>query len=208
MHKNLTKEELFNTISHGIGALLSVVGLVFLLHQNTNKTSYSTISILVYRSTLISMFTISSFYHAVSKESIKRVFRILDHINIYFLIAGTYTPVAIITLVTGNGWSIFFYVWSIAILGATLKLFFTGRYEFISLFLYLAMGWSIVLDFQNLLDNTTALGLKLLLLGGGFYTFGILFYAIERIPFNHFIWHLFVIAGATSHWFYIFLNVV
>ncbi|MGB3151209.1 MAG: hemolysin III family protein [Maribacter sp.] len=205
---NIPREELSNTISHGIGGLLSILGLILLLNHNTNKTEYAVFSIILYGITLISMFFVSSLYHAVSKNTLKRVLRILDHINIYFLIAGTYTPVALITLERGNGWSIFFYVWLIALMGTILKLFFTGKYEFMSLLLYLVMGWLIVLDFQNLLDNTSEFGVGLLFLGGGFYTFGILFYAIEKIPYNHFIWHLFVLAGAISHWLFIFLGVV
>ncbi|MDX1766873.1 MAG: hemolysin III family protein, partial [Arenibacter troitsensis] len=138
----------------------------------------------------------------------KNRLRILDHISIYFLIAGTYTPVALLMLEKGNGWLLFYTVWGIAALGALMKLFYTGKYEFISLLLYLVMGWLIVLDLDNLLNNTTTIGLGTLFLGGAFYTLGIIFYAIERIPYNHFIWHLFVLGGAISHWFFILIDVV
>jgi hemolysin III len=108
----------------------------------------------------------------------------------------------------GNGWLLFYIVWGIAAVGTLMKLFYTGKYEFISLLLYLVMGWLIVLDLDNLLSNTTTIGLGTLFLGGAFYTLGILFYAMERIPYNHFIWHLFVLGGAISHWFFILIDVV
>ncbi len=154
------------------------------------------------------MFVVSTLYHAVQSSKLKRRLRILDHITIYFLIAGTYTPLTVITLESGNGWYIFYTVWGIAALGTVLKLFYTGKYELVSLLLYLAMGWLIVIDFENLLERTTSLGIWLLFIGGAFYTLGILFYAWERIPYNHFIWHLFVLGGAMSHWFFIYKSVI
>ncbi|VXB98288.1 PAQR family membrane homeostasis protein TrhA [Maribacter litoralis] len=206
--KLLDKEERFNAISHGVGAVLATVALFILLSANTYKSAYATFAIIIYSISLISMLTMSTVYHAVDDKVWKMRTRILDHINIYYLIAGTYTPVALITLVNGNGWLIFFIVWGIAAIGTILKLFFTGKFEMVSLLLYLAMGWLIVLDFQNLVDNTSELGIQLLMLGGLFYTIGILFYAVRRIPYNHFIWHLFVLGGAISHWFFIYLDVI
>lgn len=206
--KFLEKEEKFNTISHGIGALLAIVGMVLLIKSNSHKSEYATWGIVIYSLSLISMLLISTIYHAVDNKIWKLRIRILDHINIYYLIAGTYTPVALITLINGNGWLIFFAVWGIAIVGTILKLFFTGKYEIVSLLLYLAMGWLIVFDFENLVDNTSELGIQLLMLGGAFYTIGIVFYAVRKIPYNHFVWHLFVLAGAICHWFFIYLDVI
>ncbi|KKN99928.1 hypothetical protein LCGC14_0133490 [marine sediment metagenome] len=205
---SLDKEEKFNTISHGIGAFLAIIGMVVLLYYNTDKSPYATWGIVIYSISLISMLFVSTVYHAVDNRIWKLRMRILDHINIYYLIAGTYTPVALITLINGNGWQIFFTVWAIATVGTILKLFFTGKYEIVSLLLYLLMGWLIVFDFQNLVDNTTDKGIQLLILGGAFYTIGIIFYAVRRIPCNHFIWHLFVLFGAISHWFFIYLDVI
>ena len=202
-----TEEEL-NAISHGLGVILGVFGLFFLLDQNTQKTTYATFSIIVYSLCFIVLFTASTLYHSVSNFNLKQKFRVIDHISIYLLIAGTYTPVALINLEAGNGWLIFYIVWAFALIGTILKIFFTGKFEVISLLLYLAMGWLIVLDFQNLLDNTSTLGIQLLFLGGAFYTLGIIFYAWKRMPYNHFIWHLFVLGGAISHWFFIFYDVV
>ncbi|MDO6472310.1 hemolysin III family protein [Maribacter sp. 1_MG-2023] len=205
---SLEKEEKFNTISHGIGALIAIVGMVLLFQGNNHKSEYATLGIVIYSLSLISMLSISTIYHAVDNKVWKLRMRILDHINIYYLIAGTYTPVALITLINGNGWLIFFAVWGIASVGTILKLFFTGKFEIISLLLYLVMGWLIVFDFQNLVDNTSELGIQLLMLGGAFYTIGIIFYTVRRIPYNHFIWHLFVLAGAICHWFFIYLDVI
>ena len=201
-------EERLNAISHGIGALLSIMGMLLLLLKNSEKSEYATTSIVIYSISLIAMMLVSAFYHASNKRKTKRVLRILDHINIYFLIAGTYTPVALITLINGNGWTIFYTVWAIAALGTFFKIFYTGKLEFLSLLLYIAMGWLIVLDFENLLDYTPSLGIKLLFLGGAFYTLGIVFYALRKIPYNHFIWHLFVLGGAISHWLMIYLCVI
>ena len=202
------KEEKLNTISHGLGAALAVAGMFLLLSQNSNKTDYAGLSIVIYSLTLISMFGVSTAYHYSKNRKLKRRLRILDHINIYFLIAGTYTPVVLITLINGNGWTILYAVWGIAALGTLFKLFYTGKFESLSLLLYVVMGWLIVLDFDNLIDYTPSLGIRLMFLGGAFYTLGIIFYAIERIPYNHFIWHLFVLGGAISHWLMIYLSVV
>ncbi len=202
------REEKLNTLSHGVGILLGFIGLYLLLTNNSHKSPYDSISIVIYGMSIIALFAASTFYHYVSNPQIKEKLRILDHICIYFLIAGTYTPVALITLVHGNGWTIFYTVWGIAILGVLFKLFFTGKYEIVSLLLYLAMGWLIVFDFQNLLGHTSYLGLSLLFAGGMFYTLGIIFYAVERIPYNHLIWHFFVLGGCISHWLFIYYDVV
>lgn len=202
------KEELLNTISHAVGAILGIIGLFLLLSKNSEKTSYATISIVIYSITFISMFLASSFYHYVSDPHLKKKLRVVDHINIYFLIAGTYTPISLIMLADGKGWVIFYPVWAIAAVGTLLKLFLTGKFEILSLVLYLAMGWLVVYDFDNILESTSAQGIQLLVLGGAFYTVGIIFYAIKRIPYNHFIWHLFVLSGAVSHWLMIYNHII
>jgi len=202
------KEELLNTISHAVGAIFGIVGLFLLLYKNSEKTSYATICIVVYSLTFISMFLASSLYHYVKKPELKRKLRVVDHINIYFLIAGTYTPISLIMLIDGKGWDIFYIVWGIAAVGTLLKLFLTGKFEILSLVLYLAMGWLVVYDFDSIQAYSTSQGIQLLFLGGAFYTLGIIFYAIDRIPYNHFIWHLFVLGGAVSHWLMIYGHVI
>lgn len=204
----LEKEEKLNTLSHALGIILGLIGFVVLYLINDGHNSYGIFSISVYSFTFVLLFTASTLYHRVRDPKLKNKLRILDHISIYFLIAGTYTPVALIMLEKGNGWLLFYTVWGIAAVGTLMKLFYTGKYEFISLLLYLIMGWLIVLDLENLLGQTTTIGLGTLFLGGAFYTIGILFYAIERIPYNHFIWHLFVLGGAISHWCFILIDVL
>jgi hemolysin III len=202
------KEEILNTISHGLGAFFGLIGVFFLLSKNSDKTSFATISIVIYSITFLSMFVASSLYHYVSNLELKNKLRVVDHINIYFLIAGTYTPICLITLIHGKGWTIFYIVWGITAIGTVLKLFFTGKFEVLSLILYVAMGWLVVYDFDSIMEYTSIQGVQLLFLGGVFYTLGIIFYAVDRIPYNHFIWHLFVLAGAISHWLMIYHHVI
>jgi hemolysin III len=202
------REEKLNAISHALGAVLGIIGFFLLLRHNAHKTPYAGISIIIYSMALVILFTASTIYHSVSRVHLRRGFRILDHISIYLLIAGTYTPVALIGLIHGNGWPLFYTVWGIAAIGTLFKLFYTGKYEWLSLLLYLVMGWLIIFDFQYLKEQSSTFGIQMLFLGGAFYTIGILFYSIRRIPFNHFIWHLFVLGGAFCHWLYIYLDVI
>ncbi|WP_340067025.1 PAQR family membrane homeostasis protein TrhA [Ascidiimonas aurantiaca] len=202
------REEIWNSVSHGLGVLLGMAGLFILLFNDSEKTPYSTMSIVVYSISVILLYLSSTIYHAVTHVRWKRLFRKLDHISIYFLIAGTYTPVALITLEKGSGWFIFIIVWAIALGGTVLKIFYTGRFEKLSLFLYLAMGWLIIFDLNGLMAQTTSHGLQLLMLGGLFYTVGVVFYVIQKIPYNHVIWHFFVLGGSVSHFFFILTDVI
>jgi hemolysin III len=200
-------EELLNTISHAIGALLGIAGLVILLVQR-DEAPWSLFSVLVYGISIIILFTASTLYHAARTEARKHYFRIVDHLSIYLLIAGTYTPVLLLLLPESKGWELFWVVWGIAAFGVVLKLFFTGRFEVFSTLLYLVMGWLIVFDFNALVSTMESGGLMLLMAGGIAYTVGIVFYAIRKIPFNHVIWHVFVLAGAICHYLMILLFVV
>jgi hemolysin III len=201
-------EEKLNAASHAIGALFGITALILLIIFETQKTHNSLISVIVYGISIIVLFTASTLYHSAKTESKKYYFRIIDHISIYLLIAGTYTPVLLITLEQSLGWTLFYTVWGIALFGVILKLFFTGRFEVFSTLLYLAMGWLIVFDFTNLSNLMHSNGILLLFAGGLSYTIGIVFYVVEKIPYNHVIWHLFVLAGAIFHFFMIFLYVI
>lgn len=201
-------EEKLNAVSHAIGAVFGIVALILLIVFETKNTEYSLASVIIYGVSIIVLFTASTFYHSVKSESKKHYFRIVDHISIYLLIAGTYTPVLLITLEQSLGWTLFYVVWGIAAFGVILKVFFTGKFEIFSTLLYLAMGWLIVFDFTNLSNLIHSNGILFLFAGGLAYTVGILFYAIEKIPYNHVIWHLFVLAGAIFHFFMIFLFVI
>ena len=202
------KEEQYNVITHALGIVLSIVALVLLLIFDGEKSPFSTLGIILYAFSMLFLYSASTLYHAIRHEKWKHSMRKLDHIGIYFLIAGTYTPVALISLVNRSGWWLFWTVWGIAFIGTILKLFFTGKFEKLSLILYLAMGWLIVFDIQNVWEIQSALGLSLLALGGFFYTAGTLFYTKESIPYNHAIWHLFVLAGSVSHFCFIFFDVI
>ncbi len=202
------KEERLNAISHAFGILLGIVGFYLMGKNSYDHQKYVGFSIIVYSCSIILLFTASTLYHSVHLNPLKARLRILDHISIYYLIAGTYTPVALITLSDGNGWLIFYLIWGIALLGTVLKVFYTGRFEVFSLMLYLFMGWLIIFDITNLVESTSTNGLILLSMGGAFYTGGIFFYVKKSIPYNHLIWHLFVLGGAISHWFYIYCEVL
>ncbi|NJX16646.1 PAQR family membrane homeostasis protein TrhA [Tamlana crocina] len=208
MRKQTPLEEKLNAISHAIGALFGIVALVVLILFDTHKTAHSLLSAIIYGTSIIVLFTASTFYHATKNESRKHIFRILDHISIYFLIAGTYTPVLLISLLNSKGWTLFYTVWGIALFGIILKLFFTGKFEVFSTLLYLVMGWLIVFDFSQLSEVMHSNGILLLFAGGMAYTLGIVFYVVERILFNHVIWHLFVLAGAICHFFMIYFYVI
>lgn len=208
MHKQTPFEEKLNAISHGIGAILGLLGLFLLLIYNNQKSQWSLFSILVYGTSIIVLFGVSALYHATKQEKLKHTFRVLDHISIYFLIAGTYTPVLLLILPNSLGIPLFWVVWGIALFGVILKLFFTGKFETFSVLLYLVMGWLIVFDFSTLYQIMPLNGIILLAAGGLAYTLGIVFYAIDKIPYNHVIWHLFVLAGAIFHYFMVLWYVV
>ena len=200
-------EEKWNTISHAVGAIMGIFGLIGLLIYNENEP-WSVFSIVVYGVSIVVLFSASALYHAMKTEDKKRKFRIIDHISIYLLIAGTYTPVVLLLLLDSKGWLLFSLVWGIALVGAILKLFYTGKFGFLSTLLYLVMGWLIVLDFQALELAMNQDGLHLLWAGGAFYTIGIIFYAVKKIPFHHVIWHFFVLGGAICHYFMVLNHVI
>ncbi len=201
-------EEQLNTLTHSIGAVLGIAGLILLIIYYDAASDHGLFSVMVYGISIIILFLASSFYHAVRKPRTKNFLRVVDHMSIYLLIAGTYTPVLLLILNDSRGWPLFWFIWGIAAMGIILKLFFTGRYEMFSTLLYLVMGWMIVFDFTALIEQMPSGGLIFLIAGGLSYTLGIVFYIFERIPFNHVIWHLFVLGGAVCHYFMIFFYVI
>jgi len=207
MNKQLPLEEKLNAITHGVGAFLGIIGLGFLIYYDTNKTPFSLFSVIVYGSSVVILFTASTLYHLAIDQKKKYYLRITDHISIYFLIAGTYTPVLLISLIESLGWILFYLVWAITALGIVMKLFFTGKFEVFSTLMYLAMGWLIVFDLSSLADKINE-GMVFLIAGGVAYTVGVVFYTFERIPYNHVIWHLFVLIGAFCHFLMIFNYVI
>ncbi|MGM5470363.1 PAQR family membrane homeostasis protein TrhA [Flavobacteriaceae bacterium LMO-SS05] len=200
-------EERLNAWTHGIGTGLGVLGLVLLL-MYCDSGVLDIFSVTVYGISMIILFLASTLYHSVQDEKRRHYFRIVDHISIYLLIAGSYTPVTLILLPDSRGWLLFGLVWGIAAFGVILKLFFTGRFEIFSTLLYLIMGWLIVFDFTALVESMSANGVFLLFAGGLFYTVGIVFYAIHKIPYNHVIWHFMVLGGAICHFLMMFYHVI
>jgi len=180
--------------------MLALFGSIFLFQNDLESIPYMKCSVVAYTSSLIVLFTASTVYHAVENPKLKKKLRILDHISIYYLIAGTYTPVCLSVLLPSKGWLLFYLVWGIALFGTVLKIFFTGKFEVFSLVLYGVMGWLIVIDLPYLLEHMSSTGLLYLAAGGAFYTIGILFYAIKKVSYNHLIWHFFVLGGAICHW--------
>ena len=203
-------EEWFNTISHGIAALASTVGFVLLVMLgNSSELSFTLFSAIVFGVSLVLLYTFSTIYHGARNEKTKKVFQILDHCGIYLLIAGTYTPVLLVSIGGTTGWVIFGVQWTIAFIGLVIKIFYTGKFDLISTLMYAVMGWMIVIRWQDLVDAIPSAALTLLLAGGISYTVGIVFYLIDtRIKFSHFIWHLFVMAGSLFHFIMIVKYVI
>ena len=194
-------EEKLNAYSHALGIVLAAIGGILLFENDLGAIPFMKGGITVYVVSLLLLFTASTIYHAVENPKLKKKLRILDHISIYYLIAGTYTPVCLSILLPSKGWLLFYLVWGIALFETVLKIFFTGRFEVFSLVLYGVMGWLIVIDLPYLLEHMSSSGLLYLAAGGAFYTIGIVFYAVKKIPYNHLIWHFFVLGGAIAHWF-------
>ena len=202
------EEEFWNTLTHFIGLILSIVGLPILLFYNQNLTDYSFESILFFEFGMICLYTASTLYHYTTDINLKRKFRIFDHVSIFYLIAGSYGPICLITLYNDSGIQIFSGVLIIALIGTLFKLFFTGRFEKLSLALYLAMGWLVVLDFNSVLNSLNLNAIFLLVLSGLFYSFGIIFYRLEKMKYSHAIWHLFVLGGTITHYFLVLFYII
>ena len=199
-------ERLFNTITHGIGFVLSIVALVLMVvYANYNSDAWSIVGVSIFGSTLILLYMSSTLYHAFSNGRVKQIFKTLDQSFIYLLIAGTYTPVLLITLRNTLGWTVFGLVWAMAIGGITHRIFFFDKLKKLSLVSYILMGWLSLIVFKSLLNAAPAELVVWLLIGGAFYTGGIIFYSWEKLPFNHAIWHLFVLGGSFSHFMGIYL---
>jgi hemolysin III len=198
-------EELANVITHGIGAVASLVGAVLLIAWTAPAGDpWRLVSALVYGGTLVLLYGASTSYHAMTHPKVKNWLEILDHCAIFGLIAGTYTPFMLVTLRGGWGWSLFGVVWGISIVGITLKLFYTGRFRFLSTMLYIGLGWLVVVAVVPMVQALPLSTLLLLLFGGLAYTGGTVFYLNERLPFSHAIWHLFVLGGSICHFLAVF----
>lgn len=194
-----------NVASHAFGLALSAFGLVLLILRAVELGGLMPIiSFLIFGLSLILLYAASTFYHGAKKIKWRRRLNVLDHIAIFILIAGTYTPLAMVTLNGKTGWIIFGIIWGIALIGTILKLFFTGRFQVLSTIMYVAMGWLVVFAIEPLMKNLSSEGLIWLLCGGVAYTVGAILFSFNRIKFNHAIFHVFVLAGSFCHFMAIY----
>ena len=201
-------EEIANAVTHGVGWLASVGGLAVLVTlAGLTGGALRVVSCAVFGTTLVLLYAASTLYHALPSPRAKRVFRVLDHSAIFLLIAGTYTPLALVALGGGWGWALFSCVWFLAVVGVLLNTLAHGRWRWLSITLYLLMGWLVVIATKPLLAALAITPLVLLVAGGLAYTLGLTFYALKRMPYGHAVWHLFVLAGSTLHYFAVLLTV-
>lgn len=205
-HTYEPKEEVANAITHGIGALLSLAGLVLLIvFASIKGTAWHVVTFTVYGVSMLLLYSCSTLVHSFKEGKVKDLFEIFDHSSIYIYIAGTYTPFMLIAARGPLGWSLFGIVWGIAIVGVVFKAFFVKRFLFMSTVFYLIMGWLIVLAWGPLTAAIPAPGITLLVIGGILYSLGTIFYVWRGFPYHHAIWHLFVLAASIVHFFAILL---
>ena len=198
-------EEIANSITHGIGAALSVVGLVLLVlvavqHGDTAQV----VSFSIYGASMILLYLASTLYHSFQNPRLKRIFKIIDHASIYLLIAGTYTPFLLVGVRGTWGWTLLAIVWGLALLGVSMKTIFPHRFQKASVLTYVLMGWLCVVAFREMLANIPTGGVILLATGGVIYTVGVIFYMLKKVRYTHAIWHLFVLGGSLCHYFAVY----
>ncbi len=202
-------EELFNSISHGVGVLLSIAALVLLIVFSVIKgNGYSLAAGIVYGVSLIILYSMSMVYHIVQGKKSKAVMRIFDHCSIFILIAGTYTPYLLVALDKTLGWIMFGIIWAMAVLGILLNSINLEKFKIFSLICYVVMGWAIIFTIKPIIMSIPPMGVFLLVLGGIVYTVGIIFYLLKKYRYMHSVWHLFVLGGSVCHYLSILLYVV
>ncbi|NVH48565.1 PAQR family membrane homeostasis protein TrhA [Photobacterium damselae] len=203
------KEEIANSVSHGLGMIFGIVGLVLLLVQavNAKADALSIVSLSIYGGSMILLYLASTLYHAISFERAKRALKTFDHCAIFLLIAGTYTPFLLISLRTPLAITLMVIIWLLALMGIAAKIVFVYRFKKLSLITYLTMGWLSLIAIYQLAMALSTGGLVLLALGGLIYSIGVVFYVNKRIPYNHAIWHLFVLGGSICHFCAIYFYV-
>jgi len=202
-------EEIAHSVTHGIGVILSVAGLVVLVtFAALRGNAWHVVSCSIFGATLIFLYTASTLYHSITDARAKKVLRVLDHSAIFLLIAGTYTPFTLVTLRGGWGWTLFVLVWGLALVGIVYKITAKNRYRLLSVLLYLGMGWLVLIAIKPMVTSVAVPGLLLLLAGGLCYTLGLVFFVWRSLPYSHAVWHLFVLAGSICHFFAVLLYVI
>lgn len=204
------KEEIWSSAIHGIGIVLSIMGLAVLVVLSSMRGDvWAIVSTAIFGASMIILYSASTIYHAVPNLELKKKLKKFDHISIYYLIAGTYTPFLLVNLRGFVGWTLFAIVWGLALIGTGLKLFTSSSGTKVwSIALYLIMGWLIVFASRELVAEVPAKGLVFLVLGGLFYTLGVIFYVLKKIEYTHAIWHFFVLSGTTMHFFAVLYSCV
>jgi hemolysin III len=202
-------EEIANSLTHGLGLVLSIAGLsVLVAFAALRGDAWTVVGCAVFGASLVLLYAASTLYHALRTPRVKQWLRVLDHGAIFLLIAGTYTPFLLVSLRGPWGWSLFGVIWALAVAGIVLKLFFTGRFRLLSTLIYLFMGWLALAAFKPLVAALPQGSLVMLVAGGVAYTAGTLFYMWKRLPYHHAVWHLFVLAGSVCHFFAVLGSVV
>lgn len=202
-------EEIAHSVTHGIGVILSIAALVLLVtFAALRGDAWHIVGSAVFGATLIFLYAASTLYHSVTHPGAKKVLRVLDHSAIFLLIAGTYTPFTLVTLRGGWGWTLFIIVWGLALVGILYKVTASNRFRLMSVLLYLAMGWLVLVAIRPMVTSVAVPGLLLLLAGGLCYTLGVVFFIWRRLPYSHAIWHVFVLAGSICHFFAVLLYVI
>jgi hemolysin III len=203
------REELANSLTHGVGVALSLAGLALLTTFSCLRgDAWLVTGTTIFGVSLVALYTASTLYHSFRSVEVKRVLRKFDHAAIFLLIAGTYTPFLLVSLRGVWGWSLFGVVWGLAAVGITLKFWFTGRFRVVSTLIYIAMGWLVLTAIRPLSAALPRAGIGLLLAGGVCYTGGAAFYLWKRLPYHHAVWHLWVMAGSACHWAAVFCYLV
>lgn len=202
LQKYTIGEEIFSSISHGVGAALGIAGCaVAIVYACFVSNAWGIVGAAIYGGTLIIAYTMSTLYHSLTNEKAKRVFRVLDHTTIFLLIAGTYTPIVFSKLLFPIGWVVLGLVWGAAVFGIIINSINMERFKKISMVCYIASGWAVVIAVKPVIDAIEPLGLWFLLIGGLFYTLGIIFYKMKKVKWMHSVWHLFVLAGSIFQYF-------
>ncbi|WP_067727555.1 PAQR family membrane homeostasis protein TrhA [Oceanobacillus damuensis] len=199
-------EEIANAVTHGIGAILSLLGLVVLIIASSmHGTVWHVVSFTIFGTTMLILYVSSTMVHALLPGKAKDLFEIFDHSSIYLFIAGTYTPFTFHIIQGTLGWVMFGIIWCLAIGGVIFKAFFVKKYMFTSTLLYVLMGWLVVVGWNQIVENLHSNGVILLVIGGLFYTVGAVFYVWRGFKYHHLVWHIFVLAGTTAHYFCVLL---
>jgi len=199
------EEEHLNVLTHGFGLMASLVALPILIQKAFCYIEFwYQLSFIVYGFSLIILYAASTFYHKETNPVKRKRLKVFDHAAIFVLIAGSYTPFCLVALDSQLGWNIFFTVWTFALVGILFKLFFTGKLKHVSTVMYVAMGWLVVFFIQSLIESLSKEGVEYLIAGGIFYTIGAILYSIKKIPYNHAIFHVFVLLGSICHFWAIY----